>query len=69
MYEEVSYCGLICGSCPVFLASRETDRIKKDEMIRRIMDMCRIVYGADYKYDEINDCDGCKGGTGRIFFG
>lgn len=68
MNEELSYCGLICSGCPIYLASRETDRTKKDEMIYHIINMCKITYGINYKYDDINDCDGCKGGTDRLFF-
>jgi len=69
MNDKISYCGLVCESCPIFLATRETDKTKKDKMIYDIIGMCKVNYGIDYKYEDINDCDGCKSGSGRLFFG
>ena len=60
MSELISYCGLICQNCPIFLATRETNKVKKESMIRDIINMCREHYGIEYKYEDINDCDGCK---------
>lgn len=38
-------------------------------MITDIIGMCKSYYGIDYKYEDINDCDGCKSESGRLFFG
>jgi hypothetical protein len=67
--EELSYCGLVCSSCPIFLAAREPDATKKHEMIEEIIRACKQFYGVDYKNGDINECDGCKANTGKLFFG
>ena len=69
MSELISYCGLTCQNCPIFLATRETNKVKKESMIRDIINMCREHYGIEYKYEDINDCDGCKSENGRLFSG
>ena len=69
MNESISFCGLVCTSCPIYLATRETDETKKEKMIYDIIDMCKTHYGIDYNYEDINDCDGCKKSNGRLFFG
>jgi hypothetical protein len=69
MNEIISCCGLICRTCPIYLASVETDVKIKEKMIRDIIEACKLHYGTEYKYEEINDCDGCKSGSGRLFFG
>jgi len=66
--ESISYCGLVCDSCPIYLATKETDKAKKEKMIYDIIDMCKTHYGIDYQYEDINDCDGCKSNSGRLFF-
>jgi hypothetical protein len=68
MNEMLSYCGLICETCPIYLATREEDKSKKDKMIYDIIKMCKSYYGVDYKYEDINECDGCKSESGRLFF-
>ncbi len=59
----------MCQSCPIYLAARETDKTKKEKMINYIIEMCKTHYGVDYKYEDINECDGCKSQSGRLFFG
>ena len=67
MNNLISYCGIICRNCPIHTATRETDKIKKEELIYKIIYTCKALYGLDYKYEDINDCDGCKAKTGRLF--
>ncbi|MEJ2495000.1 MAG: DUF3795 domain-containing protein [Ignavibacteriaceae bacterium] len=69
MNTSISYCGLVCESCPIYLATRETNKSKKKKMIYDIIDMCATHYGVNYKYEDINECDGCKSTSGRLFFG
>jgi len=69
MTEIISYCGLLCQCCPIYLATRETDISKKQEMIFEIIRACKEHYGIEYKYEDINDCDGCISDTGRLFIG
>jgi hypothetical protein len=67
--EEISYCGLICRGCPIFLIALESNKEKKDKMIGDIISACRENYGINYKYEDINECSGCKASNGRIFSG
>ena len=68
MNEIISYCGLICENCPIYLATREADKKKKENIVYEIISKCKTYYGIDYKFEDINDCDGCKSVSGRLFF-
>ncbi len=67
--EILSYCGLICSNCPIYLAGREQDEQKKAILITEIIHTCRDFYGIDYKEVDITTCDGCTSLEGRIFSG
>ena len=69
MNEIISYCGLDCQACSIYLTTIEIDQTKKEKMIYEIIHACKEHYGVDYKYEDINDCDGCKSERGRLFFG
>lgn len=69
MDEMSAYCGLSCRTCPIFLASREIDEIKKNNLIESIIRECKEHYGIEYKPEDISDCDGCKSSSGRLFSG
>ena len=69
MDEVISYCGLSCRTCPIYLASKETNEINKKEMINGIIRECKEHYGIEYNFEDINECDGCKSLSGRIFSG
>lgn len=69
MNEMISYCGLVCSQCPIFIATRETDKTKKEKMIYEIVDLCQKIYGLSYTYEDITDCDGCRSESGRLFSG
>jgi hypothetical protein len=53
MEDNLSYCGLICEKCSIYLATRE-QQIKEH-------------YGQETRPEDVGDCDGCKAETGRIF--
>ena len=69
MDEMVAFCGLNCRTCPIYLASNETDEAKKNDLKTSVMYECKEYYGIDYSIQDINDCDGCRSLTGRIFSG
>ncbi len=69
MTEIISYCGLLCQSCPIYLATREIDVLRKQKLVFEIIRACKEHYGIEYKYEDINDCDGCTSDTGRLFIG
>ncbi len=69
MNDTIACCGLLCQSCQIYLAARGTDKIKKEKMIYDIISKCKIHYGVDYKYEEINECYGCKSENSKVFFG
>lgn len=67
MDEVLAYCGLICQTCPIYLATREPDSKKKLEMRIEIARICNEHYGMQYEAEDIGDCDGCKADSGRLF--
>jgi hypothetical protein len=69
MSEILSYCGLVCNTCPIYLATRE---INKEEQIRKrteIAKLCKEQYGMNFELSDITDCDGCHAESGRLFSG
>jgi hypothetical protein len=69
MSEILSYCGLICSTCPIYLATRE---VNKEEQMRKrteIAKLCKEQYGMNYDLSDITDCDGCRAESGRLFSG
>ncbi len=69
MTGMISYCGLPCDTCPIYLASRQEN---KEEQIRsrtEIARLCREQYGVEYTAQDITDCDGCRTEGGRLFSG
>ena len=71
MTRKIAYCGLICQGCPIHLLSLERDEAKKEKMRIEIARICReqYGYGADFKPENINDCDGCHTKNGQLFWG
>ncbi len=69
MVGIISYCGLNCETCKIYLASRESNQVTKEKMIYDIINKCKTHYGVDYKYEDITNCDGCKTTAGSLFSG
>jgi hypothetical protein len=67
MNSMLAYCGLYCDTCPIFLATREKDKNLKLEMRVSIANLCSEHYGMYMPPEEITDCDGCRGGSGKLF--
>ncbi len=65
----LSYCGLVCNSCPILLATLEKDVSKKRSMKESISRVCFEMYDTRLQPEEIGDCDGCMTIDGRIFPG
>lgn len=63
----VSYCGLTCQNCPIFLAAREKNEEERMKMRAEIARIIQEKYGTAYKPEDISDCDGCKTEKGRLF--
>lgn len=69
MNETISYCGLNCQGCQIYLATREKDEEKQYKMRVEIALQIKEHYGQEYKPEDITDCDGCKTEGGRLFSG
>ncbi|MBZ5562276.1 MAG: DUF3795 domain-containing protein [Acidobacteriia bacterium] len=69
MAELIAYCGLVCDTCPIYLATRQEDREEQARMRAEIARFCNEKYGTGYAPADINDCDGCRTAGGRLFFG
>lgn len=69
MAELIAYCGLACHTCPIFLATRQENKVEQRRMRAEISQMLSEQYGMNYQPEEINDCDGCCTEVGRLFLG
>ena len=63
------FCGLICETCLIHLATLETDVTRKSEMRVKIAEQISKIYGTTPKPEIITDCDGCGEKNGRLFNG
>ncbi len=61
MSEMIAYCGLVCTSCPQYIATRNDDDVAKEKIAKHIEDK----FGLYYTPEEIN-CDGCLSSGGRL---
>jgi hypothetical protein len=62
MEKMIAFCGLDCAECPTFLATREEDDKKREQ----VAEQWSKEYKAQFKPEDIN-CDGCLSGNGRLF--
>ncbi len=69
MNRLIAYCGLVCGTCPIYLATREENAEEKTRMRAHIAHVCKEKYGMTYELEDISDCDGCRTEGGRLFTG
>jgi hypothetical protein len=69
MDETISYCGLVCQGCGIYLATREKDPDKQKKMRIEIVRMLKEEFSQEEKLEDITDCDGCKTENGRLFSG
>lgn len=67
MSGAISYCGLVCQTCPIYLATREGNEEEQKRMHSEIAQLCREQYGMAYRPEDITDCDGCRMEGGRLF--
>ncbi len=65
----ITYCGLVCDTCPIYLATRKENKEEQAMMRAQIAQMCNEKYGMKYKPEDISDCDGCRTEGGRLFSG
>lgn len=67
MDEFIAYCGLICEGCPIYWASRETNKEKKEKMRSEIARIINKHYELQLDPIDITDCDGCRSEGSRLF--
>jgi hypothetical protein len=67
--EMISFCGLTCHKCVIYLATREKNDEKKHKMRIEIAQQIQKHYGQECKPEDVTDCDGCKTEGGRLFSG
>lgn len=61
MSQMIAYCGLVCSSCPTFLATQNDDDVARAKTAAFYSEK----FGFDLKPEEIN-CDGCKSEGGKL---
>jgi hypothetical protein len=69
MSNILSYCGLVCTTCPVYVATREVNKEEQTRKRIEIAKLCKEQYGMMYELSDITDCDGCCTESERIFSG
>jgi len=69
MNAVTAYCGLMCETCPIHLATLESNISRKAEMRLMIAEELSKIYGTTPKPEIVTDCDGCKVSNGRLFTG
>jgi len=69
MDQLISYCGLVCETCPIKLATNEKSKEKQYEMRVEVARQIKERYGQECKPEDVTDCDGCKTEGGRLFSG
>jgi hypothetical protein len=69
MEASLSYCGLICTGCPLYMATIESDTTRKKRMKEKIAKMSNEMYKTNFTAKDITDCDGCMVEDGRLFPG
>ncbi len=67
MEQDLAYCGLLCRSCDIYLATREKVRSRQRQMRVEIARQIEKHYGWACKPEDVGDCDGCKAEGGRLF--
>ncbi|MCL5021285.1 MAG: DUF3795 domain-containing protein [Bacteroidetes bacterium] len=65
--RTTAYCGLNCATCPIYVATRESDPATQMAQRKQIAGMINAHYGIDLSAGQINDCDGCRSDSGRLF--
>jgi hypothetical protein len=66
---NTAYCGLFCDSCQIHLATFEQDKALQMKMRSEIAEKCNKLYGTTLQAGDINDCDGCRAESGKLFSG
>ncbi len=65
----IAFCGLVCDTCPIHLATLEPEKSHQQKMRESIAQICSEQYGMNLKSGDINDCDGCRADSGILFSG
>ncbi len=68
MSEMISYCGQICSNCPIYLATKETNKEVQEQRRAEIAKSFEKTYGIYFEASDIGDCDGCRTAEGRLYF-
>ncbi len=63
----VAYCGLLCNSCPIYLATIQKNKKEQAKMRAEIVNIIKEQYGIVYKLEDITDCEGCRAEGTRLF--
>jgi hypothetical protein len=62
-----AYCGLVCQTCLIYLATRKEVKEEQARTRAEIARLCNEHYSTTYRPEDITDCDGCRTEGGRLF--
>jgi hypothetical protein len=67
MSEILAYCGLVCHTCLIYLATRQENKDEQKKMRIEIVRVCKEKYNLIFQLEDITDCDGCLTEGIRLF--
>lgn len=67
MGEFISFCGLSCSTCPIYVATRTTDPAEQERIRAEVAKTLEDAYGIYFEASDISDCDGCRTAGGKLF--
>ncbi len=65
----IAYCGIECHTCPIHMATVETNKEVQAQKRTEIARILRELYSINHTPEEITDCDGCKAINVRLYVG
>ena len=65
--QEIAYCGLVCSTCPIHIATLENEEQKRLELRRNIVSEIRQKNHEEVTIEQLTDCDGCHTDGPRIY--
>lgn len=63
----IAYCGLLCDTCPIYVATRTPDKEEQARMRARVAQILFEHYAMRCAPGDTTDCDGCSVEEGRLF--
>ncbi len=67
MNKMIAYCGLLCNTCPIHLATIQKNKEEQAKLRAEIVNLIKEQYGVVYTVEDVTDCEGCRTEGARLF--